>query len=273
MNKIYNVFAENKRSLLLIYVFMLLTELSILSQPFLLGKSIDGLMSGTYGWLILLGLSYASANLFNYKRMVFDTGVYTRIYNSIVFRFFKESDADHSTRIARSDMAHEIVNVLEGYVHYYIATAVTVVGTIGFIWTKNHWVGVVLSSAIFFILGGVLLFYKKIRQSIRIRNNHYEEKINAIQDGYSRSVSFFSRQRRLAIYESTLQGKNWLLAGALKNLFLITAIVLLTRTTEGITVGGVITIYSYSHDFLVALMSVPVGMEMYSRLNDVLKRL
>jgi hypothetical protein len=37
---------------------MLLTELSIISQPFLLGKSIDGLLNGSWIWIVFLGISY-----------------------------------------------------------------------------------------------------------------------------------------------------------------------------------------------------------------------
>ena len=90
---------------------MLLTELSILSTPFLLGKSIDGLISGNWYWMVLLGVSYFVSNFFNYKRMVYDTKVYTKIYNNIALKFLKKNDVDVSTKIARTDMAHEIVNV------------------------------------------------------------------------------------------------------------------------------------------------------------------
>ena len=70
---------------------MLLTELSIISQPFLLGKSIDGLLNGSWIWILFLGISYFLSNLFNYKRMVYDTKVYTKIYNDIVLKFLKQN--------------------------------------------------------------------------------------------------------------------------------------------------------------------------------------
>ena len=119
MNKILEIFKQFKTELVWIYFFMLITELSILATPLLLGKSIDGLINGNWYWLIFLGLSYFISNFFNYKRMVYDTKVYTKIYNSIVFRFLKKNNFDVSTKMARTDMAHQIVGVLEGYVHYY----------------------------------------------------------------------------------------------------------------------------------------------------------
>ena len=272
MNKIVEIFKQFKFELMWIYAFMLLTELSNLATPFLLGKSIDGLIDGSWGWLMLLGASYFLSTFFNYKRMVYDTKVYTKIYNSIVFRFLKNDGLDTSTKIARTDMAYEIVHVLEGYVHYYIATIVTIVGSVGFIYSENWRVGVLVSIASLLIIATGLQFYKKLQQSIRLRNNHNETKAIAIDSGYIQSISFFERMKRLNIYDSTLQGKNWFAIGLIKNIFLFVAIILLVLTTTNITIGSIITVYSYVNNFLIALLSVPVAIEMYSRLGDVIKR-
>ncbi len=273
MNKIFEIFKEHKKQLCWIYLFMLLTELANLSTPFLLGKSIDGLIGGSWFWVIFLGMSYFLSNFFNYKRMVYDTKVYTKIYNTIVFRFLKKKNHDTSTKIARTDMAHEIVHVLEGYVHYYIATIVTILGSIGFIYSENWQVGLLVTTAFALILGAVSILYKKIKQVIKVRNNHFEKKGDAIQEGFISSVSFFNRRRKLEIYESTLQGKNWFLIGFVKNLFLLLSVILLVKTTDNITIGSVVTVYSYVNNFLISLLSVPVAVEMYSRLSDILKRI
>lgn len=273
MSKLYDIFKKHKHELLWIYFFMLLTELSILSQPFLLGKSIDGLIDGDFFWLVLLTVSYFLSNFFVYKRMIFDTKVYTKIYNNIVFNFLKNSDVDTSKKIARTDMANEIVFVLDGYVHYYVATLVTIFGSIFFIYTSNWIVGSVISFSLICIIFAVTLLYKKIKQSVNVRNNHYENKIKAIENGYKSSTSFFNRKRRLDIYESTLQGKNWFLVGLIKNVFLVLSIVLLVTTTKNITIGSVLTVYSYVNNFLISMLSIPIAAEMYSRLSDILKRI
>jgi ABC-type multidrug transport system fused ATPase/permease subunit len=273
MNKIYQIFKEYKYKLSLIYFFMFITELSIISQPFLLGKSIDGLIGGVWFWVVLLFLSYSISNLFNYKRMIYDTKVYTQIYNDIVLRFLKTNNKHDSVKVARTDMAHDIVGVLEGYVHYYIATIITIFGSIGFIYFSNWKVGLLVTLALIVIIFAVLVFYKKIRQGINVRNNHYENKVTAIQNGYTSSVSFFNRRRKLEIFESTLQGKNWFLVGMIKSIFLVLSILLLITTSNNITAGSVITIYSYIDNFLISLMSIPVAFEMYSRLGNIIKRI
>jgi ABC-type multidrug transport system fused ATPase/permease subunit len=273
MKKIYNIFKEYKYKLLLIYFFMLITELSIIIQPYLLGRSIDGLLDGVWLWIILLFISYCISNIFNYKRMVYDTKVYTQIYNNIVLRFLKINNEPDSVKVARTDMAHDIVGVLEGYVHYYIATIITIFGSIGFIYMTNWKVGLLVTLSLIVIIFSVLVFYKKIRQGINVRNNHYENKVTAIQNGYDTSVSFFNRRRKLEIFESTLQGKNWFFVGMIKSIFLVFSIILLITTSNNITVGSVITTYSYVNNFLISLMSIPVAFEMYSRLTNIIKRI
>lgn len=271
MNKIYKIFLRNKYSLLLIYLFMLLSEISILSQPFLLGRSIDGLIEGKWIWVLFLGISFFLSNLFNYKRMIYDTKVYTQIYNDVIFKFLENKKIDNSTKVARTDMARDIVGVLEGYVHYYIATIVTIFGSIGFIYSENWKVGILVSLALVVILLSVLVFYKKIRQSIKTKNNHYENKVKSIENGLHKS--FFERRRKLEIFQSTLQGKNWFFVNNIKHIFLITSIIILVTTSNDVTPGSVLTVYSYVNNFLISLMSVPVAFEMYSRISDILKRI
>ena len=65
VENIYNIFKEYKYKLALIYFFVLIAELSMIIQPYLLGKSIDGLIEGTWLWMILLSISYFISNLFN----------------------------------------------------------------------------------------------------------------------------------------------------------------------------------------------------------------
>lgn len=273
MNKLVIIFKQYKHQLTWIYMFMVLTELSILSTPFLLGKSIDGLMNNNWYWMVLLGISYFLSNFFNYKRMVYDTKVYTTIYNDIALKFLKKQDVDISTKIARTDMAHDIVHVLEGYVHYYIATIVTIIGSLIFIYSENWRVGLLVSFAIVAIIGTVFIFFKKIQQGINLRNNHYETKLQSIENGYQSSESFFNRRRKIEIYESTIQGKNWFLVNSVKYVFLLLSIILLVTTTNNITIGSVVTVYSYVHNFLIALLSAPVAVEMFLRISDILKRL
>jgi ABC-type multidrug transport system fused ATPase/permease subunit len=149
----------------------------------------------------------------------------------------------------------------------------TVLSSIGFIYSENWKVGGLVTFAMILIVVAGMVYYKKIQQSIRVRNNHNEKKTNSLEEGYEQSISFFKRMRKLDIYNSTIQGKNWFLIGLIKNIFLFISIILLVLTAKDITIGSIITVYSYVNNFLISLLSVPVAIEMYTRLSDVLKRI
>ena len=67
--------------------------------------------------------------------------------------------------------------------------------------------------------------------------------------------------------------ENWFLVNSIKYVFLLASIVLLITTTKDITIGSVVTVYSYVNNFLISLLSAPVVIEMFLRISDVLKRL
>lgn len=205
--------------------------------------------------------------------MVYDTKVYTKIYNNTIFNFLKKTKENDSKKIARTEMAKDIVGVLEGYVNYYIGTIISIFGSISFIYISNWRIGILVSLALIFKIVAVLIYYKKIRQSINLRNDHHENKVKSIQRGYHSSVSFFKRKRKLDIFESTLQGKNWFLFRSLKMLFLVSSIIILILTSKNITAGEVVTLYSYVNNFLSSLSSIPVAFEMYSRLSNIITRI
>ena len=58
LSRLVDIFKQYKYQLSWIYMFMILTELAILSTPFLLGKSIDGLINGNWYWMVLLSITY-----------------------------------------------------------------------------------------------------------------------------------------------------------------------------------------------------------------------
>ena len=114
MKQIYIIAKEFKYPLLLIYTYMFIAQLLFLLEPFVLGKMIDGLLKNDYNWLYCFLGIMVFENYFIYRRMVYDTKVYTTIYNSVVLKFLKNSkDSDNSTKIARTELTNNLINFLE----------------------------------------------------------------------------------------------------------------------------------------------------------------
>lgn len=273
-NLLKKLYKKYKFQLITIYIFMGLVEILVLLQPFFLGKTIDGIINKNYSPLLVLIGIYVGYIIFLYKRMVYDTKVYTKIYNDIVINFISKSNEDSSTKIARVDLASQVINLLENYAHYYLATIITMIGSVSFVFSQNKTVGSIMVFCYIPVYFIVKIFYKKISQSTSVMNNHSENRVNTISNSNIDDIkNFFNRSRRLIIFSSTLSGKNWFWINILKYSFIIISILVYINSSTTKTSGEIIYVYSYINNFIMTLSSIPIGSEMYYRMSDVLKRL
>jgi Na+/H+ antiporter NhaB len=145
--------------------------------------------------------------------------------------------------------------------------------TLFFIFLENPLTGFVAISCIFPICIIVYSLYKKIAQSTKISNDHYEQKIEILSDNQEVKVeTFFKRRRKLLIYGSTLQGKNWTALHSVKSIFLVITLVVFTHNTK-ISQGETVAMYAYINQFLSSLMSIPIGVETFTRMKDIINRI
>jgi len=274
MKYILSVAKEYKYQLLLIYFYMFVAQLLFLLEPYVLGKMIDGLIKKEYFWLSCFLVIALFENIFIYRRMIYDTKVYTTIYNDIVLKYLKrDKSSDPSTRIARTEMSNNIINFLENDVHYYIYAILSVIGTLFFIFLQNPITGFVVLTCVLPICVIVYIFYKKIAQFTQIAHNQYEKKVDILSENDENRVeSFFKRRRKVLIYGSTLQGKNWTSLNVTKTTFLVAALIVFTSNIK-ITQGDAVSMYAYINQFLISLMSIPVGVETFTRMKDVINRI
>jgi hypothetical protein len=265
---------EYKYQLLLIYFYMFVAQGLILLEPYVLGNMIDGLLKREYWWTFVFISIIIVENLLIYRRMVYDTKIYTHIYNGLVLKYIKrEKHADHSARIARTELSNNIINFLEGDVHFYIYALLTLIGTLFFIFLENPMTGFVVILCVFPICTIVYLLYKKIAQSTRVGHDHYEQKIDILTENDDIKVeTFFKRRRKILIYGSTLQGKNWTAINSIKSMFLVVGLVVFTHNTK-ISQGQTVAMYAYINQFLISLMSIPIGVETFTRMKDIINRI
>jgi hypothetical protein len=274
MKYILSIAKEYKIELLTIYFYMVIAQLLFLAEPYVLGKMIDGLIDKNYWWTFVFLSIIIFENFFIYRRMVFDTKIYTLIYNNIVLKYLKnDKSEDPSRRIARTEMSNNIINFLENDVHYYIYAILSVIGTLFFIFLQNPLTAFIVLSCTIPISIIVYTFYKKIAQYTQVAHDHYEQKVQILSDNDENLVdTFFKRRRRILISGSTLQGKNWTALNSTKSIFLIISLIVLTSQSK-ITQGQAVAIYAYINQFLISLMSIPIGVETFTRMKDVISRI
>ena len=254
---------------------MLVAQLLFLAEPFILGKAIDGLLAKNYIWLIIFLVVELLHNVFMYRRMVFDTKVYVKIYNDIIFNFLRNNkEIDTSAKIARTDMSHSIIGFLEGDIHFFIMAIVTVIGSLFFIFMQHALTGVIVVCSILPITIIAILFYKKIAQSTKVLNTHYEQKASIMHSEDEFQIdTYFKRRARIIVMQSTLQGRNWASLNVAKTIFLVLSLFIFTSKNIDMTQGEAIAMYAYLNQFIIALMSIPIAMETITRIKDVIGRI
>jgi hypothetical protein len=274
MKYLGEIFRRYRWSLLLIYFLIVICEVTYLFLWQILGLAIDGLLVGDYFYLgLLFGLNIFG-NLFHYRRMVYDTRVYMRIYNDIVYSYLDRCGLDVSSKVARTEMAGDIVNFFENDVAYYIARFIHIVGCIYFIFYLKFDVGIVVLCSIIPIVIIVYKFYFKIGKVTSVIHNHMEFKVKVMESGDILDIrGFFERRRRLFEINSLLQAKHWFSLNIVRLVFLVVSIVVFTYSNYGLTQGQTISMYMYINEFLFSLMVIPVAVETFMRIKDVIKRI
>ena len=275
MKYILSVLKRYKWKIALIYVYIILAQGLFLLEPYFLGKAIDGLLVGDYTFLWLLFGAHLGENIFMYKRMVYDIRVYTQIYNEIVREYLdRDTVSDTSSKVARTEMLHTVIDFIEHHLHYYISAIMTIVGSLYFVFIQDAYTGWIMIGCLPFIILIVLKFYKKIAQGMKVGNSHYEQKFGIMdsQDD-SRIDTFYARRRKVIIAQSTVAARHWFSLNGTKTVFLVIALAVFTHESVGLSHGAAISIYTYINQFLVSLMSVPVFIEIYTRIRDVVKRI
>ncbi len=275
MSYIFNIFKEFKYQLLLIYFYIFFAQMLFLVEPYVLGKMIDGLLIREYKWLVLFFVVAILENIFFYKRMVFDTKVYTSIYNKVIFKYLKsDRNVNSSTKIARTELAGNIINFLENDVQYFIMSIMSLVGTLFFVFLQDIATGFIVATCVIPIAFIVKILYKKIAQATKVGFNHYEQKVQILtEDNDIKVDTFFKRRRRVLIFGSTLQGKNWFSLNTTKTFFLVLALLVFTSNNINLTQGQAVSMYSYINNFLISLLSIPIGVEVLVRIKDIINRI
>jgi ABC-type multidrug transport system fused ATPase/permease subunit len=275
MKNVLDIVKKHKWKIILIYVYVFFAQIMFLAEPFFLGKTIDGILCDEYSFLFVLFGVYLLENFFMYKRMVYDTKVYLQIYNEIVADYLeRDKESDTSSKIARTEMANNLVNFIENDLHYFIMAVMTMVGSLIFIFTENWKTGLVVLGCIVPTVFIVRKFYKKIAKYTRIGHTHYEDKFSIMEsEDDSKIDTFFKRRKAILIAGSTLQGKHWASLNLNKSSFLVLALVIFTQESAKLSHGEAVAMFVYLNQFLNSLMSIPIAVETFTRIKDVIKRL
>jgi len=275
MKHILSVLGRYKWKIALIYTYIIAGQILFLLEPYFLGKAIDGLLQHQYDYLWCLLGAHLGENIFMYKRMVYDIRVYTQVYNDIVQEYLaRDTTSDTSSKIARTEMLYAVIDFVEHHLHFYISAVLTIIGSLYFVFIQHAFTGWVMLACLPPISLIVFIYYRKIAQSTRIGNSHYEQKFGIMDTGNAELIdTFYKRRRKIIIAQSTVHARHWFSINSTKTIFLVLAVALFTSNNIGLSHGAAISIYTYINQFLISLMSLPIFVEIYTRMKDVIHRI
>jgi ABC-type bacteriocin/lantibiotic exporter with double-glycine peptidase domain len=275
MKHITAILGKHRWKIAIIYVYIIIGQVLFLLEPYFLGKAIDGLLVKDYTYLFALFGAHVGENIFMYKRMVYDIRVYTRIYNEIVADYLERDKSDDtSAKVARTEMLHVVIDFIEHHLHFYVSSILTIIGSLYFVFIQHAPTGWIMICCLPLIAIIVKVFYGKISQAMRVGNSHYEQKFGIMDSKDDIKIgTFYERRRRVIIAQSTVLAKHWFSLNVTKTVFLVIAIALFTSNSVGLSHGTAISIYTYINNFLISLMSLPIFIEVFTRIKDVIKRI
>lgn len=119
-SEIFRVYKKAPIKITFIWLLDVLESLIIISDPYIIGNCIDGLLKKDFFWLVILIIINIVFWLSQTANNFFDTRIYSHIIEDESYCYYSkmiQTDADSSLISARLDLIDEIPNFLE--IHFF----------------------------------------------------------------------------------------------------------------------------------------------------------
>ncbi len=260
----------------LTYTLTLIEDLLELSYPWATGIAINGVLEGHMEQVAPLIIAWTARSTIGLIRRMYDTRLYTEIYNRIVeLTIMRQRRAGiPATRVAaRSAMSREFVTFFEKDVTTLVTTMVGIFGSLGMLLWYDLIIGVMMAGL---FLPVVIVNNTYVRKSYafnRELNNQLEEEVNAIDSADAKQVKdHFSAVRSWRVKLSDAEAFNWSVIEVLSILLMVGVLVRITYMDE-ISAGAIFAMIVYVWQFMENLDNVPELLQQLARLHDIRKRI
>ncbi len=254
---------------------MILCETSLTALiPLFIGFAIDGLLAGETRQLLQLAGLMATLIVVAVIRRVYDT----RVYSTIRVELGKEqaersADLPVSALNARLGMGRELVDFLEETLPEAMAAGVQLTIAIVILYAFSPVLalaGVVAATAMVVVYA---LFHRRFYRLNGALNQQTERQVAVLETRQARPVS--AHLLRLRHLEVRLSDTEAVLYGAIFIVLLGLILFNLWFATRElvITVGTIFAIISYSWEFVESALALPVTLQSWSRLSEIMRRL
>ncbi|MCR9121208.1 MAG: ABC transporter six-transmembrane domain-containing protein [Phyllobacteriaceae bacterium] len=254
---------------------MILAETSLMALiPLFIGFAIDGLLAGSLVELWRLAGIMAALICVAVTRRLYDT----RVYGTVRVELGREQ-ASRSARLpvsalnARLAMGRELVDFLEQTLPDAMAAAVQLTISVIVLYAFAPELALAGGGAAMAMLVIYALFHRRFFLLNGALNEQVEQQVSVLEKRSKRPIAVHlmrvrQHEVRLSDTEAVLYGAIFLvlLGLILFNLWFAT-----TQLT--ITVGTIFSIISYSWEFIESALALPVTLQSWSRLSEIMRRL
>jgi hypothetical protein len=238
------------------------------------GFAIDGLLAQSFDELwALAGVMAALVGLAVLRR-VYDTRVYSLIRMEVGRAQDKRSQNQPVSILnARMAMGRELVQFLEEILPMVTAAIVQLIVTVVILFAFSPTLALAAAIAGGLSLLTYTLFHRRFYRLNRALNQQAEKQVGILDQRKPRPVlSHLMRLRRLEVRISDTEA---LLYGLIVAVLLALVIFNLWHAATALetTTGSIFSIISYSWEFVESALALPITLQQWTRLSEIMKRI
>ncbi|UAA37416.1 hypothetical protein KIH87_11895 [Paraneptunicella aestuarii] len=258
------------------FVLVVLENLVFISQPYLIGKSVDGLIEGSFDQLyVYIGIMVIFVFMSTFRR-IYDTRTYANIRAKLSIETVshqRNANSSLSATSERTALCDEILGFFEAGLFVIVKSFVEIIGSL----VMLAFIDIKLCIAAFCAMVVIQCIWYGTRPYVRDlftqRNNQREKKVQEIESGNNKRIkAHFLRLAKIKIGLSNYEALSF---GAFQiigiSVFIYAAYV--TTGLDTITAGLLYTCLNYVTSLNNAIIRLPNVFHSIVGVNEISKRL
>lgn len=276
LHPLHSIFTANRAKLLRTYLLFNIENLLRLSQPFVLGLAINGLLhESSLGLLLFVG-QHLLHLLISSLRQMYDTRVFSDIYTDLATQLVVEQRSNEigTSRVAaRSSLSREFVDFFENQIPLMMRTCYSIVGALLMLTFYDR---VLVPVCVGLLFPTVILNRIYARRTLALSrqlHDQLEKEVDVIDRCHERSVR--EHYSNIAAWRIKLSDCEALNFGTMELFVLGVLVVALLRscTMTSATPGDIFAVFRYILLLLMGVDAIPKLVQQFSRLRDLSNRL
>lgn len=260
----------------LTYALTVIEDLLELSYPWATGLAINGLLAHDYRMTAPVMLAWMLHTAVGGARQMYDTRLYTEIYNAIVVDTVlrqRQAGIEPTAVAARSTMSREFVTFFEKDMAVVINAVVGIVGSAAILFYYDLLIGA--ATALLFVPVAVIN-RNYMRRSLALNaalNNQLEREVGIIDRAERQAVTgHFAEVRSWRIKLSDADARNWT---AIELLSMLVFVLVLLRVAHlpNPEAGTIFAMFFYVWRLMEKLDLSPQIVQQLMRLKDIRRRI